>query len=324
MTVPAARELSGDLYDRESPSWGWPSRNGRPRRRPAGRPRSRKRSRKATGKWPSRRGWRGRAAATSSSSTSGTCRGRWSGAFLAVLDTAFNTLHDRLGEYPRDEIKVIFYSRVAFRDITQAPDWSGGAYDGKIRIPVGGLSTVEEATGLLTILIHEMTHAFLYRMAPLGLPLWFNEGLATTFQGWDTAKIRAWFAEHPPEGLATLADVDRDPAGPRRGRDRRLCRGAAYHRRSGGGARLRGGAPHHRRGGRGQPFVRSSTTRCDGSRRVSGPLAQESAVIHPRSTRRGLEIDGGSLILPVGPRHSSVPRFLIPDEQAGPRRCDSW
>ena len=54
-----------------------------------------------------------------------------------------------------------------------------------------------------------MTHAFLYRMAPAGLPLWFNEGLATTFQGWDTGKIRAYFSEHPPEGLASLADVDR-------------------------------------------------------------------------------------------------------------------
>jgi hypothetical protein len=128
---------------------------------------------------------------------------------FGILDQAFDTLHDRLGEYPRDEIKVLLYSRVAFRDITRMPDWAGGAYDGKIRIPVGGLANVQEATGLLSILIHEMTHAFLHRMAPQGLPLWFNEGIATTFQGWDAVKIRAWFAEHPPEGLASLADVDR-------------------------------------------------------------------------------------------------------------------
>lgn len=131
-------------------------------------------------------------------------------SFFKLLDESFNTLHDRLGEYPREEIPVILYSQVAFRDVTRAPDWSGGLFDGRvIRIPVGGLTTVEEATGLLNILNHEMTHAFLYRMAPEGLPLWFNEGLATTFQGWDPARIRAWFAEHPPEGLATLDDVDR-------------------------------------------------------------------------------------------------------------------
>jgi tetratricopeptide (TPR) repeat protein len=128
---------------------------------------------------------------------------------LELLDRAFNTLHDRLGEYPRDEIKVILYSQTAYRDVTQAPDWSGGSYDGKIRIPVGGLKTAGEAAGLQNILVHEMTHAFLFRMAPLGLPLWFEEGLATAFQGWDPVKTRAWLAEHPTNGLATLDDVDR-------------------------------------------------------------------------------------------------------------------
>jgi len=130
--------------------------------------------------------------------------------FFKVLDEVFNILHDRLGEYPREEIPVILYSQVTYRDVTQAPDWSGGLFDGRvIRIPVGGLSTVEEATGLLNILTHEMTHAFLYRMAPEGLPRWFEEGLATAFQGRDPARIRAWFAEHPPEGLATLDAVER-------------------------------------------------------------------------------------------------------------------
>jgi tetratricopeptide (TPR) repeat protein len=130
--------------------------------------------------------------------------------FFKLLDEVFNTLHDRLGEYPREEIPVILYSQVTYRDVTRAPDWSGGLFDGRvIRVPVGGLRSVEEAAGLLNILAHEMTHAFLYRMAPEGLPLWFNEGLATASQGWDPAKIRSWFAEHPPEGLATLNDVDR-------------------------------------------------------------------------------------------------------------------
>ena len=132
---------------------------------------------------------------------------------LELLDKAFNILHDRLGEYPRDEIKVILYSKTAFRDVTQAPDWAGGSYDGKIRIPVGGLTTVEQATGLLNVLVHEMTHAFLFRMAPTGLPLWFNEGLATTFQGWDPDKARTWLAENPTKGLETLGDVDRTLGG---------------------------------------------------------------------------------------------------------------
>ncbi|HEY5999136.1 MAG TPA: tetratricopeptide repeat protein [bacterium] len=131
--------------------------------------------------------------------------------FFGFLDRAFDVLHDRLGEYPRGDITVILYSRDAFRDITRMPDWAGGAYDGKIRIPVGGLSDVEEAAGLPGILVHEMTHAFLHQMAPQGLPLWFNEGIATAFQGWDVAAARAWFAAHGDQAelLTTLDDVDR-------------------------------------------------------------------------------------------------------------------
>ncbi|MHB8834979.1 MAG: tetratricopeptide repeat protein [Candidatus Methylomirabilia bacterium] len=133
--------------------------------------------------------------------------------FFKVLDEAFDALHDKLGEYPRDEITVILYAKSAFKNITQAPDWSGGLYDGKIRIPVGGLTTIEEAVGLQSVLVHEMTHAFIFRMAPTGLPLWFNEGLATTIQGWDPGKIHAYFSEHPPDRLSSLADVDRTLGG---------------------------------------------------------------------------------------------------------------
>lgn len=129
--------------------------------------------------------------------------------FFTVLDRAFDILHDKLGEYPRDAITVILYSRVAFKSVAMVPDWVGGLYDGKIRVPVGGLTTIEEAANLQDLLVHEMTHAFLRRMAPTGLPLWFEEGLATAFQGWDPGKIRAWLSEHPPRGPTTLGDVDR-------------------------------------------------------------------------------------------------------------------
>lgn len=128
-------------------------------------------------------------------------------AFFEVLDQAFDILHDLLGDYPRDEIQVILYSGVSFRDVTRAPVWAGGLYDGKIKMPVGGLRSVQEVNNLLSLLVHEMTHAFLHRMAPAGLPLWFNEGLATTFQGWDPGRIREWFSEHPP-AIARISDVD--------------------------------------------------------------------------------------------------------------------
>ena len=43
---------------------------------------------------------------------------------LPELDEAFNVLHDKLGEYPREEIPVVLYSQMAFRDVTRAPDCS--------------------------------------------------------------------------------------------------------------------------------------------------------------------------------------------------------
>lgn len=133
-------------------------------------------------------------------------------AFFEELDRAFDVLHDKLGEYPRDQITVLLFAKADFRSLTGAPEWAGGLYnlyDGKIRIPVGGLQTPEEVSRLRSTLVHEMTHAFVFRMAPLGLPRWFHEGLAKAVEGWDPEKIREFFAEHPAEGIRTLADVER-------------------------------------------------------------------------------------------------------------------
>lgn len=134
-------------------------------------------------------------------------------AFFKELDLAFDVLHDKLGEYPRDQITVLLYAKADFTSVTGAPEWSAGQYDGKIRIPVGSLASPEESFKLRSTLVHEMTHAFLFRMAPVGLPRWFHEGLAKAIEGWDPGRIRAFFAEHPPEGLETLDDVERTLVG---------------------------------------------------------------------------------------------------------------
>ena len=142
-------------------------------------------------------------------------------AIFKLLDDSFNFMHDQLGDYPRDAIQVLLYSQQAFRDVTNAPVWAGGLYDGKIRIPVGNLriegardlpsllKILTEVYNLPATLTHEMAHAFVSRMAPAGLPLWFNEGLATTFEGWDPAKVREWLAQNAPAAFASLDDIDR-------------------------------------------------------------------------------------------------------------------
>jgi hypothetical protein len=85
-----------------------------------------------------------------------------------------------LSYYPDREIQVILYSGQQFQDVTDAPGWSGGIYDGKIRMPIGGIE--QETQGLRRILYHEYTHAVV-RAITARCPTWLNEGLAQYFEG---------------------------------------------------------------------------------------------------------------------------------------------
>src|SRR5262245_61525740 len=48
-----------------------------------------------------------------------------------VLDPAFMTIGQSLGVYPTKSITVILYTDQQFRDVTGAPEWSGGGFDGQ-------------------------------------------------------------------------------------------------------------------------------------------------------------------------------------------------
>ena len=100
-----------------------------------------------------------------------------------VLSAAFFRIGKALGSYPSAPINVILYSERQFRDITGAPEWSGGGFDGQVRMPVKGASqNLHEFDRVLT---HELTHAVLKSLAPRNLPVWLNEGLAMYFEGRD-------------------------------------------------------------------------------------------------------------------------------------------
>jgi len=99
-----------------------------------------------------------------------------------VFHLAFRHICQKLGEYPTTTIVAVLYTQQEFRDITRAPAWSGGQYDGRIRVPVGGaLNKPEEFERVLT---HELAHAIVANIAPHGgIPHWLNEGLAQYFEG---------------------------------------------------------------------------------------------------------------------------------------------
>jgi len=99
---------------------------------------------------------------------------------LRILEDAYGELGRSLSFYPDGEIQVILYSGQQFKEVTEAPGWSGGVYDGKIRIPIGGLE--DETPGLRRLLYHEYTHAVVRAITPR-CPAWLNEGLAQYFEG---------------------------------------------------------------------------------------------------------------------------------------------
>ena len=99
---------------------------------------------------------------------------------LAILEDAYGDVGKELSYYPSNEIQVILYSNKQFQDVTRAPDWSAGIYDGKIRIPIGGIE--QETPVLRRILYHEYTHAVVRAITPR-VPSWLNEGLAMYFEG---------------------------------------------------------------------------------------------------------------------------------------------
>lgn len=105
-----------------------------------------------------------------------------------LLDSAFWRIGKTLGAYPSDPVVVMLYTEKQFRDITLAPEWSGGVYDGRIRVPAAGAAQTPQL--FERVLVHELTHAMITSLAPRGIPTWLHEGLAQHFEGDDAAAAR--------------------------------------------------------------------------------------------------------------------------------------
>jgi hypothetical protein len=88
-----------------------------------------------------------------------------------------------LGTYPPAPIPVVLYTAEQFHDITRSPAWAAGAYDGIIRVPMGG--ALDKRGELERVLAHEFTHALVRSLATAGVPAWLNEGLASALETGD-------------------------------------------------------------------------------------------------------------------------------------------
>jgi len=95
---------------------------------------------------------------------------------IAVLESAYDDLSRDLGNPPRDSILVTLYTEQAFFDVTHAPSWSGAINDGKLRIPINGLTSMTPE--LARVLKHELAHSFITQLSGGRCPPWLHEGIA--------------------------------------------------------------------------------------------------------------------------------------------------
>jgi len=100
---------------------------------------------------------------------------------LRTLETQFDEISSTLDYVPPEPIGVILYTNRAFMDITSAPGWVGALNDGRIRVPVEGLSSMTEE--FARVLKHELTHSFVSQKTGGRCPVWLQEGIAQYMEG---------------------------------------------------------------------------------------------------------------------------------------------
>ena len=104
----------------------------------------------------------------------------------ALLD-ARRSVGSDFSYWPKQKIVVLIYSAESFRQLRRdTPEWVGGQFDGKIRVPMPS-AQLSSAT-VKQIIFHEYTHAVIADLTAGKCPRWFNEGLAEYEGRTQTAK----------------------------------------------------------------------------------------------------------------------------------------
>lgn len=100
---------------------------------------------------------------------------------LRTLEMHYDAIESELSYTTPEAIGVVLYTRETFTDITNAPNWVGALNDGRLRVPVQGLTSVTPE--LSRVLKHELTHSFVEQMTHAKAPTWMHEGLAQWMEG---------------------------------------------------------------------------------------------------------------------------------------------
>ncbi len=110
----------------------------------------------------------------------------------AQLDEAFVEVTGKLGVRIDGTPRAVLYPEVNFHALTQTPDWTQGVFDGRVKVPVGGLELDDPRLG--AILRHETAHHVVAELGRERVPVWLNEGIAMWAEEIDDER-RSWSEE---------------------------------------------------------------------------------------------------------------------------------
>ena len=100
---------------------------------------------------------------------------------VRTLEGHYQQIEAALNYTPPEPIGIVLYTEQGFADITSAPQWVGALNDGRIRVPVQGLTEVTPE--LSRVLRHELTHSFIQQKTHGRAPTWLQEGVAQWMEG---------------------------------------------------------------------------------------------------------------------------------------------
>lgn len=125
---------------------------------------------------------------------------------LRVLDEAWRSVGGAVDLHPTAPITVVFYTGAAYQEATGAREWSGGQFDGKIRLRAGSLKQGQAA--LRDLLFHEYLHAAIATSVAADVPAWLHEGLAQRLEpGLDRARDLAPLEGRTRAELPSLGEL---------------------------------------------------------------------------------------------------------------------